>query len=244
EAKVIEVTEESEATDIDITVPDPKKPYNVYGRIVNADTGQPVSGEGFIVGGLTQDGKLTGGWSESGERSMSNGEFHLMVVAPGRYMLMVRTDARNDGLISEPAIFDVGEGDVTGVEVKVRQGGSISGVAVIEGTSDPKILSRLSQVNINSFYRSMRSTIKGMPIFSGIPAVKANADDSFRIEGLQPGNVFITVNPSPDMRSLALARIERNGVIKSDGIDVGMGNQVTGVRVVLVYSALTIRGEL
>ena len=43
-------------------------------------------------------------------------------------------------------MFDISDGDIHGVEIKVRQGGSVSGVVVIEGSRDPKALSRLSQV--------------------------------------------------------------------------------------------------
>jgi len=248
EAKVIEVTEGSEATDIDITVPDPKKPYSVYGRVVDADTGKPVPVEEFTVRALTQDGKPIGGGTAIGEGSGPNGEFHLRVVTPGKYALMVNADGGDDnGFISEPVIFDIIEGDVTGVEVKVRQAGSISGAVVIEGTSDPKILSKLSQIKISSFYRSIKSTLTGrMPIAAGIADVKVNADGGFRISGLQPGNVFIQVRPSPDIRGLTVARIERDrvGLMASDGVDVGAGTHVTGVRIVMVYSARAVRGEV
>src|SRR5215475_934449 len=244
-AKVIQVTEGSEATNIDITVPDPKKTYNVYGRVVDAATGRPVPGVGLSVGGLTQDGKLAGGLA-SGEPSKPNGEFHLRIVTPGKYALWVGGDGGSDGgFISEPVIFDLSEGDVSGVEVKVRQAGSISGVVIIEGTSDPKILSKLSQIKISSFYRSIKSTLtERMPIASAIVDAKVDADGGFRIGGLQPGNVFIQVRPAPDIRGLRVARIERNGKPTQTGIDLGAGEQVTGVCIVMVYSELAVRGEL
>ncbi|MGH9768400.1 MAG: MSCRAMM family protein, partial [Blastocatellia bacterium] len=128
EAKAIEVSEGSEATDIDITVSDPKQTCDVYGRVVDADTGQPVAGVEIVVGGVSQEGKLSGGYAGTGERSKPNGEFRLMGVAPGRYAVLVRPDPKNDsGYISDPVVFDLSEGDATGVEVKVRQGASISG---------------------------------------------------------------------------------------------------------------------
>jgi carboxypeptidase family protein len=244
-AKVIEVTEGSEATNIDITVPDPKKTYNVYGRVVDAATGQPVPGVDLSVGGLTQDGKLAGELA-FGEPSKPNGEFHLRIVTPGKYALLVNADGGSyGGFISEPVIFDLSEGDVSGVEVKARQAGSISGVVVVEGTSDQKILSKLSQIKISSSYRSIKSTLsERMPISVGIEDVKVDADGGFRIGGLQPGNVFIRAAPAPGIRGLTVARIERNGKLTQPGIDVGAGEQVTGVRIVMVYSELAIRGEL
>ena len=56
EAKVIEVSEGSEATDVDITVSDPKETRDVSGRVVDADTGQPVEGVRIEVRGISSDG--------------------------------------------------------------------------------------------------------------------------------------------------------------------------------------------
>ncbi|HKQ79762.1 MAG TPA: carboxypeptidase-like regulatory domain-containing protein [Blastocatellia bacterium] len=244
DAKVVEVAEGSEATDIDITVHDPTKSHGVYGRVVNADTGQPVSGMDLIVTGLTQDGKPMGGWEEIAERSKANGEFRLMGVAPGRYALFARTDLSGPSeIISEPVIFDVVEGDTTGVEALVRKGGSISGVVVIEGTSDPKILSKLSQVNLYGYYMSVKSGIPGLLFLAGAPSVNVNADGGFRMGRLQTGKLFITVNQSAETRGLTVARIEYNGAAHNE-IDVTAGEQVTGARVILSYSTYTLRGEL
>ncbi|MCI0524649.1 MAG: carboxypeptidase-like regulatory domain-containing protein [Acidobacteria bacterium] len=44
QAKVIEVTEGSESTGIDIILAEHKRSYDIYGRVVNADTGEPVAG--------------------------------------------------------------------------------------------------------------------------------------------------------------------------------------------------------
>jgi hypothetical protein len=73
---------------------------------------------------------------------------------------------------------------------------------------------------------------------------KVNADGSFRIEGLQAGKASIMVIPPPDLRSLALSRVEHNGAPAPEGIDVDPGAQVTGVRLVLIYGSLTLRGEV
>src|SRR5262249_40617772 len=241
-AKVIEVSEGSEATDVDITVHDPKKTYDVYGRVIDAETGQPVAGVEIAVDGVTQEGMLTGGYRGSGERSKPNGEFRLMCVMPGRYAIQVRPGPPNDsGFISEPVIFDLGEGDATGVDVKGRQGASISGVAVIEGTNDPKILSKLSQLGIHTY---VSPTIPGPEPYLNQGTVKVNADGGFRIRGLQAGKGYISLSQSPNMRGLTIARVEHNGAPARDGIEVKAGEQVSGVRIVLVYGAPTIRGEL
>jgi hypothetical protein len=163
-----------------------------------------------------------------------------MGVLPGRYALWVRPDeSNNSGFIGEPTIFDLSEGDATGVEVKVRQGASISGVVVIEGTSDPKVLAKLSRVNLTAY---VSSTTSGQPAFSLRDTVKA--DGSFRIRGLRPGRAFIGLAQSPETRGLTVARTEHNGAAARNGIEIGAVEHVTGVRVVLVYGMLAIRGEV
>lgn len=241
EARVIMVSEGSETEDIDITLSEPKKTHDVYGRVVDAGTGQPVAGVDVMVGGVTADGRYGGGYSGNGTRSAPNGEFSIFGVVPGRYALLVQPEEIN-GFISDPVIFDLSEGDATGLEIRVRKGASISGVAVIEGTNDPKILSKLSQVNLLAFVRPASSNTPGMPM--GRRPFKIDAGGGFRIEGLQAGKATIMVAPPPDMRGLSLARIEQNGAPAPEGIEVDQGEQVTGVRLVLLYGALTLRGEV
>src|SRR5262245_33468926 len=55
EAKVIEVSEGSEATNVDITVSDPIETRDVSGRAVDADTGQPVDRVKVAVNGESGD---------------------------------------------------------------------------------------------------------------------------------------------------------------------------------------------
>ncbi|HEY8461229.1 MAG TPA: hypothetical protein VIM99_12660, partial [Blastocatellia bacterium] len=50
--------------------------------------------------------------------------------------------------------------------------------------------------------------------------------------------------PPPELRGLTLARIEQNGAPAHEGIEVNPGEQVTGVRLVFLYGALTLRGEV
>jgi protocatechuate 3,4-dioxygenase beta subunit len=241
EAKVIEVREGSEATNIDITVHDPKQTQDVYGRVVDAGSGQPVAGVEVALGGVTRDGRYNGGYSGSGVRSGPNGEFRMFGVPPGKYAILARPDETNSsGFISDPVIVDIGEEALTGVEVRVRQGASISGVVVIEGTNDPKIQAKLSQVSLSAY---VTSTGQGPPAPQSRGLARVNADGSFRISGLQSGKVAISMFGPSAARGLAIARIERNGAPASEGIDVDAGEQVTGVRVILVYGTLAIRGE-
>ena len=250
-AKVIEVNEGSEATDVDITLPEAQRTCEISGRVVDADTGQPVAEIEVIVGSLSPDGRPTGGWAGNGARSTANGEFRLTGAFPGKYALLVRPEVRysptgrpevstGEGFISEPIILNI-EDDVQGVEIKVRRGASISGQVVIEGTNDPKILSKLSQV---SFYVYVTT---GSPNRQTVPGGGANrvfSDGKFQIRGLPAGKAFISLMRPQDIEGLVLARIEHNGATMREGIDLEAGQQLSGVRVVLAHGALKLRGEL
>jgi hypothetical protein len=159
-------------------------------------------------------------------------------VVPGRYAILARPDEQSGGFISDPVIVDVGADTVTGVEVRVRQGATISGVVVIDGTNDPKVRAKLSQISLSAAVRSTGPSPQS-PTRGGF--VRVNADGSFRLSGLQPGKVIIAMS---NVRDLVITRIERNGAPASDGIEVDAGEQVTGVRVILAHSPLAIRGEL
>jgi hypothetical protein len=241
EAKIIEVTEGSEAANIDITVPDPKLTHDVDGRVVDAGTGQPVAGVEVVIGGVTREGRYAGGYAGSGVRSGPNGELRMFGVLPGKYALLVPPE-ESGGFVGDPVIFDISEGDAHGVELRVRKGASISGMAVIEGTNDPNVLSKLSQVHLLASIRPTGSNAPPMAV--GRRPFKVNADGSFRIEGIQSGKAIIIATPPPDMRGLMVGRIEHNGAPAPEGIEVNPGEQVTGVRLVLVYGALTLRGEV
>lgn len=236
EAKVVDVSEGSEATDVDIKLPEPKRTCEISGRVIDAQTGQPVAGVGIVVGSVTPDGRPIGRGVWSGLNSATNGEFRLTVL-PGKYALDLEVGA---GFLRDPVILNV-EGDVEGVEIKFSQGASISGVAVIEGTNDPKILSKLSQVYL---YISLISRSSNSQSFEGRGAGMVYADGKFHIRGLQAGKYHISSSRSASTEGLVLARIEHNGAVMRDGIDIEAGQQLTGVRVVLVYSTLKIRGEL
>ena len=179
-AKVIDVSEGFEATGINIKMADSKKTYDVFGRVVNADTGQPMAGVRMSFGSLMDGGKRIGPTGSFGNQTDAQGEFHIPGVLPGKYAVFASREQDGD-LYSEPVLFEIGDEDVSGLVVRMRRGGSISGVAVIEGTNDPAILSKLSQIEV---YANVRSEELSSP--SGLRA-NIGPDGSFALRGAPPG---------------------------------------------------------
>jgi Carboxypeptidase regulatory-like domain len=240
EAKVIEVSEGSEATNIDITVSDPIETRDVSGRVVDAETGQPVNGVKIAVNGVSGDRLPSGERGIDELQSGPNGTFRFFGMAPGKYALFVPSRF-NDGFISEPVIFDINDSDVNGIELKVRRSAaSISGAVVIEGTNDQKVLAKFSQIRLYASVYLAKSKLQA-PVETR--TFEVNADGSFRISGLPAGKAWIN-RWGQEYDNLTLVRIERNGAPTGGGIEIGAGEQATGVRVVLLYGALTLRGEM
>src|SRR5215471_960537 len=89
EAKVIEVREGSEATDVDITVSDSKETRDVSGRVVDADTGEPVEGVSIEVRWVSSDGLHMEG--SAGSESGPNGAVRFFGLLPGKYALLTKS---------------------------------------------------------------------------------------------------------------------------------------------------------
>jgi hypothetical protein len=144
---------------------------------------------------------------------------------------------------SEPAQFEINEADVSGLVIKVRKGASVSGGAVIEGTTDPKVLARLSELILSANVTPLdpKSNELRAPNYS---QVQFKPDGSFRIAGLQPGKVQIALGSWPPQKNFTIIRIEHNGVEVRDALEVGAGEQVTGVRIRIAYGAGMLRGQV
>src|SRR4029434_7841943 len=100
-------------------------------------------------------------------------------------------------------------------------------VAVIEGTNDPAILSKLSQVEIQA---SVRSEELSAPSGS---LVKPGPGGSFVIKALKAGLARFFVLYRPEMNKFSILRIERDGSPQREGVQLNAGEQVTGVRIVI-----------
>jgi len=236
-AAVIEVPAGGEAADVDIKLGRASKTYVATGRIVDADSGKPLAnlmyGHGALMGQQTSIGSF--GWTNN--RSNNNGEFRIEGLGPGRFAAFVVATEQTDSY-SDPAVFEVSESDVSGLEIKVRRGAIISGLAVIEGANDADALAKMPKLELRAFVLG-----EGVSAPSMAPVV-INADGSFRVTGLRPGKVRISLGGYPPPKGFSLLRVEREGSVQRDGVEVGAGETVSGVRVLIGYGTGVVRGEV
>lgn len=236
-AALIEVKEGSEARSIDIMVNKPGSGFAASGRVVDADSGQPVPNLYIGHSSVGDKEQEIGGMNFSGSRTDANGKFRLEGLQPGRYAVYTFAVQTDNASYSEPAPFEITNGDVTGIEVKVRRGASLSGVAVLENNADaaPGMLQTL-----NLYAYSV--TKGGAPSFS---RGQIAADGSFQFGGLAPGKVHVGIQgfPAPP-KGLTLERTELDGVEQKEGIEVTAGAKLSGVRLVFAYGTGSVRGEV
>jgi protocatechuate 3,4-dioxygenase beta subunit len=231
-ATVIEIGEGTEASNVDIVAGSKSKSFVATGRVTD-ESGKPVSGARIGNGAVLKDGKRMGGFGY-GTLSDTNGGFRLDGLMPGRYAAFVWSEGDIDGY-SEAVPFEITDGNISGLELKIRRGASITGVAVIEGTTDRAALAKMAQLSL-----AANVEIDGLaaPTFSN---VRLAPDGSFRITGLRPGKARLHLSTYPPIPGFALARVEREGVAQRE-IEIAPGAQVTGIRVVIEYGTGAVRG--
>jgi Carboxypeptidase regulatory-like domain len=120
-AEVIELSEGGEATGVDITVAEAKRAYLVSGRIVDAETGKPVSMLEIGYARMMVDSRSASG-APTASRSDANGGFQISL-PPGKYLLYGGWSYGD--YFTDQTPIELEDKDVSGVELKARRGGRI-----------------------------------------------------------------------------------------------------------------------
>jgi len=185
-------------------------------------------------GKVMEDGRSTG-MAPNASRSDANGGFQISL-PPGKYSLFGGWS--NGDYFTDPAPIEVGDKDVSGVEIKARRGATISGVVMVEGAYDRAVLAKLPSLTLSA---RRRSDDFGRTISR---SARINPDGGFRISGLPPGQITFSLSGQFDANKFSILRIERGGVSQGRQIGIGAGEQAQNLNVVLVYGVAAIRGQL
>ena len=238
-ATIIEVREGSEATNVDITMGPAIQTFNVSGRVIDAENGSPLPNLQF---GFQRRSGERFEFSNLIAQSNSQGNFMVEGLQPGKYGVMMFGNP-NAEMRVEQMTFDVIDGDVTGVTIRLIKGSSISGVIVLE-PEDKKAFAKLMELQLRAYVTSPAGTAAalGQANFSAI-----SPDGSFRLPGLSPGQVnFWLTAPfgTPQPKGFTILRTEHNGVVMPRGLELKEGDQLTGVRVVIAYGTASVHGTV
>ncbi|HXI23596.1 MAG TPA: carboxypeptidase regulatory-like domain-containing protein [Pyrinomonadaceae bacterium] len=245
-AKVIELTEGSEATNIDIKLGQRGETFSVTGRVIDAVTGKPVVGIRPTYSFQTGPG---GTFTVGGAPTDARGEFRFPGLAPGRYQIYA--SSRNElyvpsgnggGYYSDPITIDVVDSDVTGVELKATQGLTISGAIMPDAQTNSNAISKFPRYRIMA---NVRSNAQPQAYTNGMSPIAA--DGTFQISGLSPGKVGFYIAPlQPAMvgGTLPISRIELNGVEVTRTLEMQPGQSLSDVRIFVSYGTGVIRGTV
>ena len=239
-AAVIEVGEGTEVTKIDITLGHTPEGFAVSGRVVDGETSKPVSDVPISLTKITIiDANGTSGYGGGTDvRSNVDGAFRLEKLPAGKYSISIQPPPESD-LRAEPVAFDVIDQEVTGLLIKTATGASLSGIVALEGTRDRNTVGALAPSWLSVHLRN-----DGLR-FTSSQSAQIKPDGSFRIGGLLAGNVSFSVGswgPTGNAKAITISRVERDGVVQPNGIQVQTGEHISGIRIVAGYSSGSIRG--
>jgi len=238
-AAIVEVSEGGEAKNIDITVDtnDSSPRFAVTGRIVDAVSNEPVSNMniGLQRTAVDRSESMSGGFLSSDNL----GQFKIEGLSPGKYGIFIEAAPSSD-LRADPVAFEIIDANVDGIVIKTLRGASVSGQIFLE-SDDKSIRSKLNQLALSA--NVSVNTPSSMHTYG--KSVRIKPDLSFQIGGLQEGLVnFSVYSLDGSLRGVAISRIERDGLVQSNGVEVKDGEQVTGLKILLNVNSGTIRGVL
>ena len=237
-AQLVEVSEDKEVTDVDISVAELKKAYEVSGRVLDIATGTALPNVTIRYGPVMTNNPNQVSNLNGYQRSNNRGEFVLQGFLPGTYKLYVVPDGNSEFYSDSQTVEVTGE-DVQGVELKAKRGGVISGIVILDGVIDPKVLARLSSLSL-----SASSRIQNFVAPASV-STRVNPDGTFRIQGLGPGKISMYLYSSGmELRGITIERFEKDGVVLPREFDFAPGQQLENLRIVANYGTGIVRGKI
>lgn len=244
QARVVEVTAGGEEDEVDITLSLSKlsKTFAARGRVVD-ESGSAVAGVSIVVGSMTAGGRRFDGNISGGSKTDERGEFTVRGLLPGDWGAWATAGAiyggGTDSAYSDPAVFEITDSDVSGLEIKMRRGAEVSGVVTLEGTSDPAVLAKFRELRFGAWVNTGDAS-KGVPNYV---SMQPGPDGSFRMTGLRPGRLMLDLEwPKP--KGFSLLYVRRDGVEQREGMELRAGERVRNVQVAYTYGNSVIRGEV
>jgi protocatechuate 3,4-dioxygenase beta subunit len=242
QAEIIDVKEGAEVTNINIRFGAEKNTFQVIGRVVDAEAGQPVK-------------QVTVSCMEAidkGEDKIpfvrevvtdEEGGFKFIGMLSGRYEVGISGQgiSTTQGIAehySEKTRIEVNDSDISGLEIKAIRGSTITGVVVLDGVSDPAVRANLRQVTLglHVFVKGDSGGYENR----GYVGAKISGDGSFQLSGTPPGKGRFQLWGS----EFWIKRVERDGVEIKSAFEIRQGERITGVRIILIRPNERIRGHV
>lgn len=233
-ATIIEVTEGSEVTDIDIVLGPQLQAFSASGRVIDAESGLPIPNIRFALLRFRNPNirEVLGSFVATDQK----GEFTVDGLVAGSYSVLLSWDEKPTRRVdSEP--FEIVDQNITGVVIKLGKGTSISGAVVLQN-DDQSAQSKLGHLTIQA---SVKTTDPAGS--NSFRSTMVSADGNFYLGGLGPGLARLYVGRYDDSgESYSITRIERDGVVQPKSFEIKDSDQVTGLRVFVISGDSTLKG--
>lgn len=234
-AKMVEVVEGVELTNIDITVGQTVPVFSASGRVLDGE-GKPLTNMMIhLTRTIVVDRSSTSSRGGGAGQSDRQGEFRIENLVPGHYSLSIQPASESD-LRADPVAFDVVDQDVTELRIKTSAGASVEGTVVLEGSQDSTVTAKLARFHLRAHIED------DDPGTNYEQTARIAADGRFRIGGLKAGNARFLLSGDEHVRGFVIVRIERDGTVQPNGLQIDDGEHLTGVKVIVAYGNSTVRG--
>ena len=184
-AKVIDISAGAAVHNANMTVGRSFRAYKVTGRVIDAESREPIRQCYIQMGPYTGRGYASS-YSTSGPSDTDHdGNFRIEGLLPGRFYVSAQFEGETE-LYCTPVEFEVRDNDINGLEIKAHRGLTLSGSVTVEGTKREEITTKLAQLKL----RAVSDRRDGIGHDSRESAV---SDGSFIIRGLRPGRVHLNL---------------------------------------------------
>jgi hypothetical protein len=228
-ATVIEVSEGSETSNVDITVDSPIHTFAASGVVLDEQTNKPAPNMQCWISEQRKE------FLPLEVISNSQGQFQIDGLLPGDYQMRAEPE-EGDNVRSSPVSFQIVDRDIDGLVIRTAKGAGIAGVVVLENNKDRVIMDKLRQLRVGTWTRTGADS---QPVWH---SSAINPDYSFSIKGLGAGSALLSLDGSEE--GFSLARIEYPKATPTDRIPVNADQQITGVRLIVRYGTAIIDGTV
>jgi protocatechuate 3,4-dioxygenase beta subunit len=203
-AKTIEVSAGKEVRDVNFAVGKRFKTYTAAGRVVDAETGKPITDCRLMLGHrIAEGGYSSTSVGDDNERldTDGNGEFRMTGLLPGKFFISPRFGGESD-LYASPLELEIKDEDVAGLDIKAHRGVTLSGSVTVDGGSGIEVAAKLAGLKLGVAFKQEGDGY-------GTKEAGVNSDGSFKIRGVPPGPVRVHLPfDAMSSRYFSLLRIE------------------------------------
>jgi hypothetical protein len=250
-ATAVEVTGGNEVRGIDIKLGAASKTFVVTGRVVEADTGKAVPNVSVVFEKTRNS--LGEGNSEGFTEANAKGEFRFESVTPGAYRAYsIDGFLKQSEFYGEACKFEVKDGNLSDVVLKMRRGVTVSGLIVLEGATDAQAMVKLAQQTVSAVTGSEKALNdkhednEEADAMMGVSIAQSPIapDGSFILKGLKAGTVQIGMGTFMSESAYAISRVERGGIEVQGSLELRPNENISDLRIFVAQKNCVIRGQV